>query len=56
MIAAAIACIVIGLVFLFLIPWVGIIVGLVGLALAILSVAGIGRAATRESRAEHKRV
>lgn len=54
MIAAAIACIVIGIVFLFLVPWVGIPIGLVGLVLAILWVAGVGRAASRESRAEHR--
>jgi uncharacterized membrane protein YccF (DUF307 family) len=45
MIGVAIAFIVVGIVFLFLIPWVGIPVGLVGLALAVLWVAGFGRSA-----------
>jgi hypothetical protein len=35
----------VGIIFLFLIPWVGIPVGLVGLVLAILWVAGFGRRA-----------
>jgi hypothetical protein len=45
MIGAGIALIVVGIIFLFLIPWVGIPVGLVGLVLAILWVAGFGRRA-----------
>jgi hypothetical protein len=44
-IGVGIALIVIGVVFLFLIPWVGIPVGLLGLVLAILWVAGFGRRA-----------
>jgi hypothetical protein len=46
MIGVALALIVIGVVVLFMIPWVGLAVGLVGLVLAVLSVAGIGRRAT----------
>ena len=45
MIGVAIALIVIGIVFAFLIPWVGIVVGIVGLLLFIAFVAGFGRRA-----------
>jgi hypothetical protein len=45
MIGVGIAFIVVGLVFLFVVPWVGIAVGIVGLLLAILWVAGFGRRA-----------
>jgi hypothetical protein len=45
MIGLALALIVIGVVLLFIIPWVGIAAGIVGLILAILYVAGIGRRA-----------
>ena len=51
------AFIVVGIVFLFIVPWVGIPVGLVGLALAILWLAGFGRRAIdREAPAERNRV
>jgi len=43
MIGLAIALIVIGLIFGFVIPWVGIVVGIVGFALFIAFVAGFGR-------------
>ena len=45
MIGLAIALIVIGLIFAFVIPWVGIVVGIVGLVLFIAFVAGFGRRA-----------
>ena len=45
MIGVGIAFIVVGIVFLFLVPWVGIVVGVVGLVLALLWVAGFGRRA-----------
>ena len=45
MIGIAVAFVVVGVVFLFLIPWVGIPVGIVGLVLAILWFAGFGRRA-----------
>ena len=45
MIGVGIALIVIGVIFLFLIPLVGIPVGIVGLLLAILWAAGFGRRA-----------
>jgi hypothetical protein len=50
MIGVAIALIVIGIVFGFVIPWVGIVVGLVGLLLFIAFVAGFGRRAADEHR------
>jgi hypothetical protein len=48
MIGLAIALIVIGLIFGFVIPWVGIAVGIVGVALFIAFVAGFGRRAADE--------
>lgn len=48
MIGAALALIVIGVIFLFLIPWVGIPAGLVGLALLIAYLAGFGRRAASD--------
>ena len=55
MIGVGIALIVIGVVFLFLIPWVGIPVGIVGLLLAILWMAGFGRRAAEPDSAGHRR-
>jgi hypothetical protein len=49
-IGIGIAFIVVGLIFLFVIPWVGIAVGIVGLVLAILWVAGFGRRAAARDR------
>jgi hypothetical protein len=45
MIGVALGLIVVGVVLLFIIPWVGIAAGIVGVILAILYVAGIGRRA-----------
>ena len=45
MIGLAIALIVIGLIFGFVIPWVGIVVGIVGFVLFIAFTAGFGRRA-----------
>lgn len=45
MIGLALALIVIGVVVLFIVPWVGIAAGIVGLVLAILYIAGVGRRA-----------
>ena len=45
MIGVGLALIVIGVVFLFLVPWVGIVAGALGLLLAFLWVAGFGRGA-----------
>ena len=57
MIGVAVAFIVVGVVFLFLIPWVGIPVGLLGLVLAVLWVAGFGRRAVEgDPDADRRRV
>jgi len=45
MIGVAFALIVVGVILLFIIPWVGIAAGVIGLILAILYIAGIGRRA-----------
>jgi hypothetical protein len=50
MIGVAIALIVIGIVFGFVIPWVGIVVGIVGLLLFIAFVAGFGRRSADDHR------
>ncbi len=56
MIGIGIAFIVVGLIFLFIVPWVGIPVGIVGLLLAILWLAGVGRRTVgREAPAERDR-
>jgi len=46
MIGLAIALIVIGLIFAFVIPWVGIVVGIVGVVLFIAFAAGFSRRAS----------
>ena len=57
MIGVGIAFIVLGIIFLFLVPWVGIAAGIVGLALAVLWVAGFGRRAIeREPSPGRRRV
>ena len=43
MIGVGLALIVLGVVFLFVIPWVGIVAGLLGLLLAFLWIVGVGR-------------
>ena len=50
MIGLALALIIVAIVFGFVIPWVGIVVGLVGLLLLIAFVAGFGRRAADEHR------
>jgi hypothetical protein len=50
LIGLAIALIVIGLVWVFVIPWVGIVVGIVGLALFVAFVAGFGRRSAEPGR------
>jgi hypothetical protein len=47
MIGAGLALIVIGIIFLFIIPWVGIPLGIVGIILAVLYFAGFGRRTAR---------
>ncbi len=48
MIALAAALVVVGIVLLFVIPWVGIPIGALGLVLAVLYAIGIGRRTTAE--------
>jgi hypothetical protein len=55
MIGVGIALLVVGVVFLFIIPWVGIPVGVVGLVLAILWIAGFGRRAVRGEQPAERR-
>jgi membrane associated rhomboid family serine protease len=56
-IGVGIAFIVVGIIFLFVVPWVGIAAGLVGLLLAILWVAGFGRRALeRDTPADRPQV
>jgi hypothetical protein len=45
MLGVAIALVVIGVVLLFMVPWVGLPLGIVGLVLAVLYLAGVGRRA-----------
>jgi hypothetical protein len=45
MIGVGIALIVLGLILLFIVPWVGIAAGVVGLILAVLVLFGVGRRA-----------
>jgi membrane protein implicated in regulation of membrane protease activity len=52
MLGIGIALVLVGVLFLFVIPWVGIPVGIVGLVLAILTFAGIGRRTSRERERE----
>ena len=57
MIGVGIAFIIVGIIFLFVIPWVGIAAGIVGLLLALLWVAGFGRrAAEGEAATDRRRV
>jgi hypothetical protein len=55
MIGVGIALLVVGIVFLFIIPWVGIPVGIVGLVLAVLWIAGFGRRAARGEQPVQRR-
>jgi hypothetical protein len=45
MVAAALALIVLGVIFIFIVPWVGIAAGAVGVVLLVLFFAGVGRRA-----------
>jgi Tfp pilus assembly major pilin PilA len=49
MIGLAVAIIVIGILFGIVIPWVGIVVGLAGLALLLALLSGFGRAASQSA-------
>jgi hypothetical protein len=48
MIAAFIAMLVIAVIFIFLVPWVGILAGIVALILLALFLVGIGRGVTQD--------
>jgi len=53
-IGVGIALVVVGIVFLFVIPWVGVPVGIVGLALAVLWLAGFGRRAASKDESTRR--
>jgi uncharacterized membrane protein YccF (DUF307 family) len=55
MIGVGIALLVAGVIFLFIVPWVGIPVGIVGLVLAILWIAGFGRRVVRGEQPAQRR-
>jgi len=55
MIGVGIALIVVGIIFLFIVPWVGIPVGIVGLILAVLYFAGFGRRAAQADQPQPPR-
>jgi hypothetical protein len=55
MIGIGIALILVGIIFLFIVPWVGIPVGIVGLILAVLYLAGFGRGAARADQSQQPR-
>ena len=56
MIGVGIALVVVGLIFLFVIPWVGVAVGIVGLLLAIAWFVGFGRRAARGEQPADRRL
>jgi hypothetical protein len=55
MIGVGITLVVLGIIFLFVVPWVGIPVGIVGLVLAVLWIAGFGRRAFRGEQPAERR-
>jgi Flp pilus assembly protein TadB len=55
MIGVGIALFIVGVIFLFIIPWVGIPVGIVGLVLLILYLAGFGRRSMRGEQPQQPR-
>jgi uncharacterized membrane protein YccF (DUF307 family) len=52
MIGLGIALVILGIIFLFIIPWVGIPVGIIGLILAALYFVGFGRRAAQGDQAQ----
>jgi len=50
MIVVALALIVVGVTFVFVIPWVGVPVGIIGVVLLIAFLAGFGRRAAQSER------
>lgn len=55
MIGVGIAFFVVGVIFLFIIPWVGIPVGIIGLILLIAYFAGFGRRSVRGEQPQQPR-
>ena len=55
MIGLGIAFIIVGIIFLFIIPWVGIPVGIVGLVLLVAYLAGFGRRSVRGEQPQQPR-
>jgi hypothetical protein len=47
-IGAGIAFIVVGLIFVFVFPWIGLAIGVVGVAFAVLWLVGVGRRVSHE--------
>jgi len=56
MIGVGAALLVVGIVLLFMLPWAGIVLGAVGLVLAVLWLAGVGRSAARAEQPADRRV
>jgi hypothetical protein len=56
MIGVALALVVVGIITLFVMPWVGIPLGIVGLILAVLWMVGFGRRAARGEQPADRRV
>jgi hypothetical protein len=56
MIGVGLALIVVGIITLFVMPWVGITLGVVGLVLAVFWMAGFGRRAARGEQPADRRV
>jgi hypothetical protein len=54
-IGVGIAMLVIGIIFVFVLPWVGFVIGIVGLVLAALWIAGFGRSAARGETTPRRR-
>ena len=55
MIGLGLALLIVGILFLFIIPWVGIPVGIIGLVLAVLYFAGFGRRAASGEQPQQPR-
>jgi 4-hydroxybenzoate polyprenyltransferase len=56
MIGVGVALLVVGIILLFMLPWVGIVLGVVGLVLSILYFAGFGRRARPGEQPADRRV
>jgi hypothetical protein len=56
MIGVGLALLVVGIITLFVMPWVGVTLGVVGLVLAVLWMVGFGRRAARGEQPADRRV